>query len=94
MDSYFYDGTARFLLNPFEVSPSGCAISYSCTPILGPQGFDLCDYSSPSTTTSFNKMTGDYAFQSSEWETVGNQSLKFEIKGTSGSSSATVTMVL
>ena len=31
MQPYYYNGTASFLLNPFEVSPSGCQVSYSCS---------------------------------------------------------------
>ena len=54
----------------------------------------MCTYSSSLTSSSFDQTTGDYSFESSDWETFGDQMIVLEIKGTSGSVSAAVTLSL
>ena len=54
----------------------------------------MCTYSSSLTSTSFDQTTGDYSFESSDWETFGDQLIVLEIEGTSGSVSAVVPLSL
>ncbi len=82
--TYTYEGTAEFVLNPFPVNPPECGVQYTCTMIGGPIGYDLCEYTSATTTAEFNQE--GYTFTSSDWQTFGNSTLIFEILGQAGSS--------
>lgn len=55
--------------------------------IEGPDDYDLCDYSDGSTTAAFDSNTGNYAFESHDYQLFGNQTLTFEITVNSGSTS-------
>ena len=48
---YYYSDSATFKVEPFLVSPVECQVTYSCAEPL----FNLCDYSSESTTATFDE---------------------------------------
>jgi len=76
---YLYEGVAAFKLTPFAVSPAVCKVNYSCTQISGDH--DFCLYSDELTASAFNTETGNFTFQSVDFDTYGNQTLVFEITG-------------
>ena len=83
---YNYSGSAQFTVNTFTVSPPECSIIYSCSMLVGPDGYDLCNYSDELTTASFDTFTGDYSFTSTDFPTFKDQTITFETTVTSGNS--------
>ena len=72
-------------MNPFTSSIAECTISYSCEMIAGPLDYDLCNYASGKTTSSFDSNTGDYSISSDDYQLFGTQTVIFKITVTSGS---------
>ena len=58
-------------MNPFTVSPTFCTITYSCEMVVGPTGYDLCNFTGGTTMASFDSTSGDYSFTSNDYETFG-----------------------
>ena len=78
-------------MNPFTVSnPDECAITYACSMIEGPDDYNLCNYIENSTIASFNSETGDFEFESNDFNIFGGQTLSFEVEVSSGSEPQTV----
>ena len=81
-------------MNPFTSSPTVCTVSYACKMTAGPQGYNLCDYTSDLTSSTFNATTGNYYIQSNDYKLFGTQTVTFDISVTSGSAPQVVQFVL
>lgn len=83
-----------FKLRPFAVEPSACFFKYSCDVISGPR-LDLC--SAPvndRTKINFDPMTGNYYFETSEMWAYPPGDYVFEITGSVGTKSDSITFVM
>ena len=89
-EDYYYSGTASLKLIPFTVTPPECTITYECTESL----LNLCNFSSETTTSTFDTNSGEFSFNSSDITTFGTQTVSFTITGQAGQSTESITYEL
>ena len=82
-----------FTLTPFFVNPTVCTFKYSCSMTSGDR-LDLCAISDGDTSGVFDEDVGSFEFYSIDMTNYKPGSYTFEIKGTVGLKSATVTFVM
>ena len=87
-ETYYYTGDpVTFSTVPFEVEPSSCQVSYSCSMSLN-SIVDLCNYQKGTTKSSFDSETGLFTFESNDIANFGSQILSFTVTASSGDASA------
>ena len=79
---YFYDGLATYTLEPFDVSPPECLITYSCAEDI----FGFCNHSSETTQSFFDEELLELSLQTEDIKGLGTQIIKFTITGVGESS--------
>lgn len=91
---YKYDGTATFNINPIDVEPSVCPITYSCSEDF-PYFDGTCSFTSPEgTISSFNAASGALSFTSPENIKFGSQVVTFTITASVGLNSETFNVIM
>ena len=64
VDPYLFTGDSPsivFNLNPFEIDPRFCPVTFTCSVKFGPRS-DLCSIIDGETNGSFDQVTGNYQF--------------------------------
>ena len=86
---YSYTGDspkATFAATPFDVVPSICTVTYSCSILNGPFA-GPCAFVSGTTVATFDSSTGNFSFSSIDTANYSPGLYSFEITGTVGTKS-------